>query len=69
MTVIPSYAIEVLRYYLPADQRGRAVRYEESSKNAAVLILGDLAPDVAASYRKDYPQTVARLRGVTVMRR
>jgi len=69
MTVIPSYAIEVLRYYLPADQRGRAVRYDESSKNAAVLILGDLAPDVAASYRKDYPQTVARLRGVTVMRR
>jgi hypothetical protein len=71
MTVVPSYAIEVLRYYLPADQRERAVPYDESSAKAAVLILGDqnLAPDVAESYRKDYPQTIARLRGVTVMRR
>ena len=70
MTVVPSYAIEVLRYYLPADQRDRAVRYDEST-NAAVLMLGDqnLTPDAAESYRKEYPQTVAKLRGVTVMRR
>ena len=67
MTVVPSYAIEVLRYYLPADQRGRAVRYDVSSTNAAVLILGD--QDATESYRKDYPQTVARLRGLTVKRK
>ncbi len=71
MTVVPSYAIEVLRYYLPANQLDRAVRYDPSASTAAVLILGDqnLAPGDARSYKKDYPQTVARLRGVTVLRR
>jgi 4-amino-4-deoxy-L-arabinose transferase-like glycosyltransferase len=71
MTVVPSYAIEVLRYYLPADQLHRAVRYDSTSPPAAVLIIGDqnLAPDDAQSYKKEYPQTVARLRGVTVLRR
>ena len=71
MTVVPSYAIEVIRYYLPADQLDRAVRYGASASAAAVLILGDqnLAPDGVQSYRKEYPQVVARLRGVTVLRR
>jgi hypothetical protein len=71
MTVVPSYAIEVLRYYLPAAQIDRAVRYDPSAPTAAVLIIGDLnlAPGDAQSYKKEYPQTVARLRGVTVLRR
>jgi mannosyltransferase len=71
MTAIPTYAIEVLRYYLPPDQLDRAVRYDPSAAPAAVLILGDqnLAPGAAQSYRKEYPQVVARLRGVTVLRR
>jgi mannosyltransferase len=71
MTVVPSYAIEVLRYYLPGDQFDRAVRYDPSASPAAVLILGDqnLARGDAQSYKKEYPQTVARLRGVTVLRR
>jgi mannosyltransferase len=71
MTVTPSYAIEVLRYYLPPDQLDRAVRYEPSASPAAVLIVGDqnLAPDAAQTYRKEYPQVVARLRGVIVLRR
>ena len=71
MTAVPSYAIQVLRYYLPADQLDRAVRYDPSAPPAAVLILGDqnLAPGDAQSYKKEYPQTVARLRGVTVLQR
>jgi mannosyltransferase len=71
MTVVPSYAIEVLLYYLPPDQLDRAVRYEPSAPPAAVLILGDQnpAPGAAQSYRNEYPQVVARLRGVTVLRR
>ena len=68
-TVLPAYAIDVVRYYLPAGKRDRAVRYEASSTNPAVLILGDEKPDLAESYRKDYPQTIAHFRGVTVMRR
>lgn len=71
MTAIPSYAIQVLRYYLPADQLDRAIRYDPSAPPAAVLILGDqnLAPGEAQSYKKEYPHTVARLRGVTVLQR
>ncbi len=71
MTVVPSYAIEVLRYYLPPDHLNRAVRHDASASAAAVLILGDqnLAPGAAQSYRKEYPRVVARLRGVTVLRR
>ena len=71
MTAVPSYAIQVLRYYLPADQLDRAVRYDPSAPSAAVLILGDqnLAPGEAQSYKKEYPHTVARLRGVTVLQR
>jgi len=70
ITVVPSYAIEVIRYYLPTNQRDLTVRYDPSS-NAAVLILGDrnLAPDLPESFRKNYPQTVARFRGVTVIRK
>ena len=70
MTAVPSYAIEVIRYYLPADQLDRAVRYNQSV-SAAALILGDqnLAPGAAQSYGRTYPQVVARLRGVTVLRR
>ena len=71
MTVVPSYAIEVVRYYLPPDRQNRAVRFDRSAPPVAVLILGDqnLAPGAARSYRKEYPQVVARLRGVTVLRR
>ncbi|MGB9379464.1 glycosyltransferase family 39 protein [Candidatus Binatus sp.] len=71
MTAVPSYAIQVLHYYLPADQLDRAVRYDPSAPSAAVLILGDqnLAPGEAQSYKKEYPHTVARLRGVTVLQR
>jgi len=67
MTVVPPYAIEVVRFYLPADRRGRVVRYDASSTNAAVLILAD--QDVAEAYRNDYPQMVAGFRGVTVRRK
>jgi mannosyltransferase len=71
MTAVPAYAIEVLRYYLPSDQQSRAVRYDTPASTAAVLILGDqnLAQGAAKSYRKEFPQMVARLRGVTVLRR
>lgn len=71
MTVVPAYAIEVLRYYLPSDQQNHAVRYNAPASTAAVLILGDqdLAPGGAKAFREQYPQSVARLRGVTVLRR
>ena len=71
MTVVPAYAIEVLRYYLPADRQDRAIRYEPPASSAAVLILGDQnpAPGAGDSYRTEYPKVVAQLRGVTVRRR
>jgi len=67
MTVVPPYAIDVVRYYLPADHRDRVVRYDRSSPNAAVLILGDQTQP--ESFSSDYPRTIAQLRGVTVIRK
>ena len=71
MTAVPAYAINVLRYYLPADRLDRAIRYDPSTSNSAVFIMGDqgLEPDEARTYGKEYPHTIARLRGVTVMRK
>ena len=71
MTAVPAYAINVLRYYLPADRLDRAVRHDRSTQNSAVLIVSDqgLAPSEAKPYGKEYPQTIARLRGVTVLRK
>ena len=71
MTAVPAYAINVVRYYMPASRRDRAVRYDPSTQNGAVLIVSDQgrAPSDAESYRKEYPQTIARLRGVTVLRK
>ena len=71
MTIVPSYAIELIRYYLPPGQPLRAVRFDPSAAPVAVLILGDqnLEPGAGPSYKKVYPNVVARLRGVTVLRR
>lgn len=71
MTTVPAYAIDVVRYYLPSDRLNRAVRFDPSAPPVAVLILGDqnLESGAAQSYKKEYPQVVARLRGVTVLRR
>jgi hypothetical protein len=71
MTIVPSYAIDLIQYYLPAGQPLRAVRYDPSARPVAVLILGDqnLEPGARPLYKKDYPNVVARLRGVTVLRR
>jgi len=71
MTIVPAYAIDVIRYYAPAEEMDRTVRYDASAPPVAVLILGDqsLAPAAARSFAKEYPHVVARLRGVTVLRR
>ncbi len=71
MTVVPSYAIEVLRYYLPPDHVDRAVRFDATASAPSVLIVGDqnLAPDAARSYKKEYPNVIVRLRDVTVLRK
>jgi hypothetical protein len=71
MTIVPSYAIDLVQYYLPPGQPLRAVHYDPSAAPVAVLILGDqnLEPGGRPLYKKDYPNVVARLRGVTVLRR
>ncbi len=69
ITAIPPYAINVIRYYLPAAQLDRTVRYDAATANTAVLIMDDEDADTAESYRKEYPQVLARLRGVTVLRK
>ncbi|HYL60100.1 MAG TPA: hypothetical protein VEU51_14615 [Candidatus Acidoferrales bacterium] len=69
--VAPAYAVEVARYYLPPPHRDRAVRRETGALSAAVLIVGQqsLHPAAAEAYRREFPQVVAELRGVTVRRK
>lgn len=71
MTVVPAYAIEVVRFYLPTADQSRAIRYRPGATAADVLILGDqhIAPAASATYRRQYPQVVAHLRGVVVLRK
>jgi 4-amino-4-deoxy-L-arabinose transferase-like glycosyltransferase len=71
MTVVPSYAIEVLRYYLPKEHLERAIRHDPKSQTPAVLIVVDqnLAPDAKQKYRRDYPHMIVRLRGIAVFSR
>jgi hypothetical protein len=69
--VVPAYAVEVARYYLPQADRDRAERHETGARPAAILIVGEqsLRPAAAEGYHKEFPQVVAELRGVTVRRK
>jgi hypothetical protein len=71
MTVVPTYAIEVLRYYLPKEHLERAIRHDPNSQTAAVLIIADqnLAPATMQKYRQSYPRLIVRLRGIAVFGR
>jgi mannosyltransferase len=68
ITVVPNYAIEVLRYYLPAGDEGRAVAFASDHKSAAIVILreqGD-APATVIAVRREYPHLIATVRGLEV---
>ncbi len=71
MTVVPIYAIEVLHYYLPDADEARAIRYDPANSKANVIIVADqnLHRDEAAQIRLEYPDVIARLRGVVVRRK
>lgn len=67
LSVRPAYAIEVVRYYLPPTARSRAQR----DGNATILLVQQTAHDTERHkmIRRDYPILIARLRGVTVLKR
>jgi mannosyltransferase len=69
MTIVPAYAVEVLHYYLPPEDQASVVRYR-TAPTANVVILHDqgVTPGLAATVRKDYPQVLAKMRGVEVLR-
>jgi mannosyltransferase len=71
ITVVPAYAIEVVRYYLPSDERDRAIRYERGASSASVVLIGDQnhSPEIATALHTIYPTVVARFRGVVVFRK
>jgi mannosyltransferase len=71
MTVVPIYAIEVLHYYLPDADEARAIRYEPADSEAGVIIVGDqnLHPEEVEQIRLEYPDVIARFRGVVVRRK
>lgn len=62
----PAYAVEVVRYYLPPAERERAQR----KGNPAVMLLEDRSSSITqySAMRRDFPVTIARLRGVVVLK-
>ncbi len=70
MTVVPAYAIEVVKYYLPEQRRQRALRHDPKSQTPNVLIVADqnLTPEATRKFRQNYSRAIARFRGVAVFR-
>ncbi|MGH7814680.1 MAG: glycosyltransferase family 39 protein [Candidatus Binataceae bacterium] len=68
--IVPRYAVNVLRYYYPANPLEPVLLSRDASK-ATLIVLGDqhLSRRAAARYRREFPHAVARLRGVTVLRK
>ncbi len=62
----PAYAVEVVRYYLPPSERERAQR----KGNPAVMLLEDRSGSMPqySAMRWDFPVTIARLRGVVILK-
>lgn len=69
MTVVPTYAIEVLKYYLPPNEQALAIRYQPGAPQASVIIMGEqnLSPHMAAAIRHDYPRVIKQVRGAVVL--
>ncbi len=72
MTVVPAYAIDVVRYYLEPAARSRVVRYGTRAANAATLVLlseRGVPRKVSVLVRDRFPRRIAAMRGVTVRSR
>jgi hypothetical protein len=70
LAVAPGYAINVLRYYLPAAPALELAHPADTTARdpAPVIIIGDqgVAPQTAAALDREYPRLLAHLRGVVV---
>ncbi|HVN29943.1 MAG TPA: hypothetical protein VMT64_15710, partial [Candidatus Binataceae bacterium] len=71
VAVTPSYAVEVVRYYLDPQLRNYAFGDEAARNDSAVAILAEQRVTAAAVARvhRDYPRLLARARGVVVLAR
>ncbi|MGD0073491.1 MAG: hypothetical protein ABSD31_04035 [Candidatus Binataceae bacterium] len=74
IAVVPAYAVNVVRYYVAPEKRPEVVATPESSQGVvkpSVVIVFDqgLPSSKAAALNQAYPDVVAHLRRLTVMRR
>ncbi len=72
IAVVPSYAINVMRYYLPEPRRGSVVGLEVGCGTQRVLVLSGrnyLPSSFIAPLERCYPHMVSRLRRVEVRSR
>jgi uncharacterized membrane protein len=70
LAVAPGYAVNVVRYYLRLSTARQLAHAAEANGRdpADVVIIGDqgVAPATAAALDREYPRTLAKLRGVVV---
>jgi len=71
VAVTPSYAVEVVRYYIDPLLRKSAVGSDEATNQSALAILAEerINATATAQVHRDYPRLLARERGVVVLSR
>ena len=69
--VVPAYAVEVVRYYMPAATRQNAIPYDATANHARVVILAEhgVRETNTTGVRRDFPRVIARTRGIVVLSR
>jgi mannosyltransferase len=70
VSVAPGYAVHVVRYYLPRNERASVVRASDDGVRTPLLVLSRQAsPSQRKSLIRQYPRVRARLRGLSVRER
>jgi 4-amino-4-deoxy-L-arabinose transferase-like glycosyltransferase len=69
--VVPAYAVEVVRYYMPPAARQDAIPYDPPTNHSRVVVLAEhgVRDSNTTGVRRDFPRVIARPRGIVVLSR
>ncbi|HXN85856.1 MAG TPA: glycosyltransferase family 39 protein [Candidatus Binataceae bacterium] len=69
--VMPAYAVEVVRYYMPPATRQEAIPYDATTNHSRVAVLAEhgVRDTNTSGVRRDFPHVIARTRGIVVLAR
>jgi mannosyltransferase len=69
--VVPAYAVEVVRYYMPPAARPEAIPYDPTADNSRVVVLAEhgVRDTNTNGVRRGFPRVIAKPRGIVVLSR